>query len=82
MNRCLRTLQAFASDLEQLFREIEALGPVVSVKAGPGGRTMGGRVELDDTRVNRLLMQVCVWSLCKSDGCGPAGWQARLPGAL
>ena len=55
---CLACAQAFAADLERLFGELEQMEPEITVIAGRGGEAAAS-VSLDETRVNRLILQVC-----------------------
>lgn len=50
--------QAFAADLERLFGELEQMEPEITVIAGRGGGASAASVSLDETRVNRLILQV------------------------
>ena len=56
---CLACAQAFAADLERLFGELEQMEPEITVIAGRGGEASAASVSLDETRVNRLILQVC-----------------------
>jgi hypothetical protein len=49
--------QAFAADLERLFGELEQMEPELMVVAGGGGEAAAASVLLDDSRVNRLILQ-------------------------
>lgn len=59
-----RALQAFAADLERLFGELEQMEPEITVIAGRGGEASAASVSLDETRVNRLILQVRGRCLC------------------
>lgn len=48
--------QAFAADLERLFGELEQMEPELTVVTGRGGQDMAS-VSLDETRVNRVILQ-------------------------
>ena len=48
--------QAFAADLERLFGELEQMEPELTVMTGRGGQDMAS-VSLDETRVNRVILQ-------------------------
>ena len=50
--------QAFAADLERLFGELEQMEPEITVIAGRGGEATSASVSLDETRVNRVILQV------------------------
>lgn len=45
-------------DLEQLFTEINALDPTVMVVEGEGGQAISGSIQLDDNKMNQLLVKV------------------------
>ena len=45
-------------DLEQLFAEINALDPTVLVVEGDGGQAISGSIQLDDNKMNKLLVKV------------------------
>ena len=49
--------QAFAADLERLFGELEQMEPELMVVAGRGGDAAAASVLLDDSRINRLILQ-------------------------
>ena len=67
-------LQAFAADLEQLFRDIDALDPTILVVEGPSGQAVSGSLDLDDGKMNKLLVQVSPFSPpCKRILIKPAG---------
>jgi len=51
-------LQIFARDLEQLFAEIEGLDPTLMVVAGQGVQAISGSIQLDDNKMNQLLIKV------------------------
>jgi len=51
------TRQAFAADLERLFSELEQMEPELLVVAGAGGEAAAASVLLDDSRINRLILQ-------------------------
>lgn len=51
-------LQVFARDLEQLFGDINALDPTVLVVENPGGQAISGSLQLDDSKMNKLLIKV------------------------
>lgn len=51
-------MQTFALDLEQLFAEINALDPTVLVVEGDGGQAISGSIQLDDNKMNQLLVKV------------------------
>lgn len=51
-------MQTFALDLEQLFTEINALDPTVLVVEGEGGQAISGSIQLDDNKMNQLLVKV------------------------
>ncbi len=50
--------QTFARDLEQLFAEIEGLDPTLLVVEGQGGQAVSGSIQLDDNKMNQLLVKV------------------------
>lgn len=50
-------LQNFARDLEQLFAEINALDPTVLIVEGTGGQAVSGSIELDENKMNQLLIK-------------------------
>ena len=54
--RWLMRGQAFAADLERLFGELEQMEPELTVVTGRGGQDMAS-VSLDETRVNRVILQ-------------------------
>lgn len=51
-------IKTFAMDLEQLFAEINALDPTVLVVEGDGGQAISGSIQLDDNKMNKLLVKV------------------------
>jgi hypothetical protein len=53
-------VQAFSRDLEQLFAEIEGLDPTLMVVEGQGGGAVSGSIQLDDNKMNQLLVKVIV----------------------
>ncbi len=48
--------QAFAADLERLFGELEQMEPELTMVTGRGGQDVAS-VSLDETRVNRVILQ-------------------------
>ncbi|KAK9817683.1 hypothetical protein WJX72_000601 [[Myrmecia] bisecta] len=51
-------IQAFARDLEKLFREMEQLDSQVVVTPGGRGQAGAASIALDDAKVNRVLLQL------------------------
>ena len=51
-------LQKFGRDLERLFKDIDSLDPTVMLVEGVGGQAVAGSVELDEGKMNKLLLQV------------------------
>jgi len=51
-------IPVFAKDLEQLFTEIEGLDPTLMVVEGQGGQAVSGSIQLDDNKMNQLLVKV------------------------
>lgn len=58
-------MQKFARDLKQLFADINALDPTVMVVEGAGGQAVSGTIELDDAKMNQLLVQASSFRSCR-----------------
>lgn len=58
-------------DLEQLFAEINALDPTVLVVEGDGGQAISGSIQLDDNKMNKLLVKVSMLHIVPCDIFSP-----------
>ena len=50
--------QKFGQDLAQLFKDIDSLDPTVLLVEGANGQAISGSVELDEGKMQKLLLQV------------------------